>query len=134
MKAYEHSLIGPSLAYCRMHRIQVERPPFSARRLAGNPILDRDTDGLGKGSRMHDLATVAADAILQGGDQGALDRLFDYAARNARPGEFEISLAACLLTLLALRIERDGDGAGLVQRVTDTVEHLNLTGAISRGR
>jgi hypothetical protein len=84
------------------------------------------TDTIGKGSRLHDLATIAAHAIMGERDPGALSLLAGYAARHARPGEFEVSLAACLLTPLALRIAHDFDDANLF--IGRAAEGLRLFG------
>jgi aminoglycoside phosphotransferase (APT) family kinase protein len=64
-----------------------------------------DVESVGRGSRFHDVATLIVAANLWGGDPAASRDLHDYAARHAAPGEFEVSVAACLLATLAFQIE-----------------------------
>jgi aminoglycoside phosphotransferase (APT) family kinase protein len=99
----------------------------------GNILLDGDrltavigTEATGNGSRLHDLATITACALLEDGDLGALEDLLGYATRHARPGEWEISFAACLLTLLATHVTDDAEDAGLLlHRVTESLRQLD---------
>jgi hypothetical protein len=66
---------------------------------------------LGMGSRLHDVASLAVHALLWDGEPAAVDELLGYAASHAHPGEFEVSLAACLLAVLASHIARHPDDA-----------------------
>ena len=75
---------------------------------------------LGKGSRLHDVASLAAHALLRDGEPGALDELLSYAAEQACPGEFEVSLAARLLTVLArLAVPRSSTGQQAIPAAPD---------------
>jgi aminoglycoside phosphotransferase (APT) family kinase protein len=69
-------------------------------------------EGAGKGSRMHDVASLAVHALLWDGEPGALDDLLGYGASHARPGELEISLAARLLGVVARHVTHDPHNAG----------------------
>ncbi|MEW2544462.1 phosphotransferase [Streptomyces sp. NPDC047002] len=64
-----------------------------------------DADALGKGTRFHDVASLVAHAALWDGEPAALADLYAYARQNAGPGEFEVSLVAVLLGLLAFTVE-----------------------------
>jgi len=108
----------------------------------GNMLFDGDqltaltgTDTIGKGSRLHDLATIAAHAMLGNGDPGALTRLLDYSTRHARPGEFEISLAACFLAFLSPQVTHDADGANLsLKHAAESLHQLHGPGTQSSAR
>lgn len=78
----------------------------------------------GRDRRLHDLATITACALVEDGDPGALEDLLGYAARDSRSGEFEISLAAGLLTLLAARVA-DEDASSLLRRATESLRSSN---------
>jgi Fusaric acid resistance protein-like/Phosphotransferase enzyme family len=85
----------------------------------GNVLLDdgrvtalTGAEGLGKGSRMHDVASLAVHALLWDGEQGALEALLGYAADQACPGEFEVSLAARLLSVLGGQVTVNPGDAG----------------------
>lgn len=80
----------------------------------GNILIDggqvtalTGAEALGKGTRFHDVASLAVHALLWDGEPGALDELLSCAAGHAGPGEFEVSMAARLLTVLARRIAHD---------------------------
>lgn len=78
-----------------------------------------DADAVGRGTRLHDVATLIAAVNQWGGDPAASRDLRDYAARYAAPGEFEVSVAACLLAALAFRIEHGRtDAAACIRAAT----------------
>lgn len=64
-----------------------------------------DVAAVGKGSRLHDIATLVCHNLIWGGDFEALAVLENYAKLHAAPGEWEISLAARFLELLSFAIE-----------------------------
>ncbi|MGA8115468.1 MAG: aminoglycoside phosphotransferase family protein [Actinocatenispora sp.] len=68
-----------------------------------------DAEAAGRGSRFHDLASLSAHGTLWDADPEAEVLLRGYARRHARPGEFEISLAAAFITILASHITIHGD-------------------------
>jgi hypothetical protein len=98
----------------------------------GNVLLDdgrltalTGAERLGKGSRMHDVASLTIHGLLWDGEPGALDELLGYATAHAGPGEFEVSLAACLFAVVALHITHDSDNAtGLIDRAVTALGRL----------
>jgi aminoglycoside phosphotransferase (APT) family kinase protein len=86
-------------------------------------------EALGKGSRMHDVASLAVHGLLWDGEPGALDELLSYAAAHAGPGEFEVSLAAGLLAVVAHYITDDADHAsGLIDQAAAALARLRRSG------
>jgi aminoglycoside phosphotransferase (APT) family kinase protein len=63
-----------------------------------------DVEALGRGTRFHDAADLAAHCILWDGHQEALHLLNAYARKHATAGEWEISLAARLYEMLCFYI------------------------------
>jgi len=98
----------------------------------GNVLMDdgqvtalTGCEALGRGSRLHDLASLAVHALLWDGEPEALDELLGYAADHACPGEFEVSLAACLLTVLADGIAHvPENGSRLISEATTALARL----------
>jgi hypothetical protein len=85
---------------------------------------------LGKGSRLHDVASLAVHALLWDGEPAALDELLRYAADHACPGEFEVSLAARLLTVLARGVTHSPENASqLIGQAAAALARLDLVGS-----
>jgi aminoglycoside phosphotransferase (APT) family kinase protein len=61
-----------------------------------------DAESIGRGSRLHDVATLVIFIVLFDGDPAALQPLISYARAHAVPGEFEISLGANIGNILSL--------------------------------
>lgn len=103
----------------------------------GNVLIDgghvtalTGAQALGRGSRLHDIASLAVHALLWDGQPEALGELLSYAANHACPGEFEVSLAACLLTVLADGIAHNPENASqLISRATAALGRLDLVGS-----
>jgi aminoglycoside phosphotransferase (APT) family kinase protein len=87
-----------------------------------------DAEMLGCGSRFHDVATLIVAASQWGGDPAASRELREYAARRAAPGEFEVSVAACLLAALAFQLEHGRKDAGAcIRAAAALVSELGAT-------
>ncbi|MFI5714055.1 phosphotransferase [Kribbella sp. NPDC051620] len=96
-----------------------------------NILLDHDSltaiidvEAAGRGSRFHDLATLSAHGTLWDGEPGTDALLRAYARRYACPGEFEISLAAAFITILASHItahDHPDDADELFTRATTSI-------------
>jgi hypothetical protein len=103
----------------------------------GNVLVDdghvtalTGAEALGKGSRLHDVASLAVHALLWDGEPDALDGLLRYAADHACPGEFEVSVAARLLTVLARRVTHSPENASqLIGQATAALARLDLVGS-----
>ena len=93
------------------------------------PSRVRTSEGLGRGSRIHDVASLAAHGLLWDGVPGALDELLSHAAAHAGPGEFEVSLAAGLLAVVAHYVIDDADNAsGLIDQASTVLARLRRFG------
>lgn len=103
----------------------------------GNVLLDDSrvtaltgAEGMGKGGRLHDVASLVVHALLWHGEPGALDALLGYAAAHARPGEFEVSLAARLLLVLACQVTvHPGDSSVLIDQAAAALGRLGHAGS-----
>jgi hypothetical protein len=80
-----------------------------------------DAAALGKGTRLHDVATLISYAVLWPAEPAlavpaALPDLFAYGRCHAAAGELEVTLAATLLALLAFVTTHHPDSADTVLR------------------
>ena len=64
-----------------------------------------DVEGVGKGSRFHDLAQLVVVGIVWGGETEAFVKIGEHAKAHAAPGEWEVCLAARLYPILAFHID-----------------------------
>lgn len=65
-----------------------------------------DVEAIGRGSRFMDVASLLMHCYFWEGEPGAVRLLVDY-AKTAEPGEFEISLAMCMIGNLDFQVRND---------------------------
>jgi aminoglycoside phosphotransferase (APT) family kinase protein len=85
-----------------------------------------DVEAAGCGTRFHDLASLSAHGTLWDADPDANALLHAYCRRYARPGEFEISLAAAFITILASHITAHGDPDDADELFTKATSSLGM--------
>jgi len=91
-----------------------------------------DVAALGRGTRLHDLASLLAHGTLWDGDPAARGYLHDEVRRRAAPGEFEVCLAAALISALTAHLTAHGrpdDADDLFARAIAGIEAV-----VGRGR
>ncbi|MBO0883027.1 MAG: phosphotransferase, partial [Mycobacterium sp.] len=84
-----------------------------------------DTDAVGKGTYLSDLATLLCSAALWDSEAGSIEKLLAIA--NAGRGELEIVVSACLLALVAFAITHEPAAAD-----TNATRASGLIAAIRR--
>ncbi|WP_163508733.1 hypothetical protein [Fodinicola acaciae] len=77
-------------------------------------------ESIGRGSRFVDVANLFMHCCFWDSEPGAARLLLDY-ARSAEAGEFEVSLAMCMIDNLSFQIENDPAAADGLLRIAATI-------------
>lgn len=94
-----------------------------------------DVEAIGRGSRLHDLATIVVYATLWPGEAGTVDRVLAHSRAIAAGGQLEISVASVLIGLLEFGVHHwpTDDLASVCRTAADLVDGLR-TGTPKRHR